>query len=168
MTTDRGGRGTLSRKQCLDLVATVPIGRVVYTDRALPAVMPVNFVLDEDRITIHTGSGTALAAAVRNAVVGFEVDDFDPQTMSGWFVTITGQARLVEDPAETARLARLSLRPWAHRADGRFVCIPAQHVTGTRFGPGYPPGLSQTGRHKARRVEPSGLPEAQFGRRPRT
>ncbi|WP_026257714.1 hypothetical protein [Actinopolymorpha alba] len=31
----------LDRQECLRLPALVPIGRLVYTDRALPAVLPV-------------------------------------------------------------------------------------------------------------------------------
>jgi len=126
---------TLSREQCLALVASVPVGRVVYTDQALPAVMPMNFVLDGDGIVIHTASDSALAAAVRNAVVAFQADDFDSGATTGWSITITGQARLVDDAEETTRLARLPLRPWISTAAGQFIRIPARHVAGHRLGP---------------------------------
>jgi nitroimidazol reductase NimA-like FMN-containing flavoprotein (pyridoxamine 5'-phosphate oxidase superfamily) len=124
-----------SREQCLALVASVPIGRVVYTDQALPAVMPMNFVLDGDEVLIHTGSGSTLAAAIRNAVVAFQVDDFDSDTTTGWSVTITGRARLVDGGEEATRLARLPLRPWVPTKNGQFIRIPARHVSGRRLGP---------------------------------
>jgi nitroimidazol reductase NimA-like FMN-containing flavoprotein (pyridoxamine 5'-phosphate oxidase superfamily) len=119
---------SFTREQCLALLASVPVGRVVYTDQALPAVMPMNFVLDGDEVVIHTASGSALTAAIRNAVV-------DPVTSSGWSITITGQARLVDDAEETARLSRLPLRPWLATANGQFISIPARHVAGRRLGP---------------------------------
>ena len=126
---------TLSREQCLALVASVPVGRVVYTDQALPAVMPMNFVLDGDEVVIHTASDSTLAAAVRNAVVAFQADDFDPDATTGWSITITGHARLVEDTEEVARLTRLSLRPWFPAVNGQFIRIPARYVAGHRLGP---------------------------------
>jgi nitroimidazol reductase NimA-like FMN-containing flavoprotein (pyridoxamine 5'-phosphate oxidase superfamily) len=122
------------REQCLALMASVPVGRVVYTDQALPAVIPMNFVLDGDVVTIHTGPGSALAAAIRDAVVAFQADDLDPVTMTGWSVTITGQARLVDDPEETARLVRLPLRPWVQTTNGQFIRIRCRDVTGGPVG----------------------------------
>jgi uncharacterized protein len=133
---EKGDPRSFSREQCLALVASVPIGRVVYTDQALPAVLPMNFALERDEVVIHTGSGSTLAAAIRNAVVAFQVDDFDPDTMTGWSVTITGQARLAEGGEEEAtRLARLPLRPWVPTTNGQFIRIPARHVRGHRLGP---------------------------------
>jgi uncharacterized protein len=62
---------------CLRLLATVSIGRVIFTDRALPDVVLVNFVLHDGKIVLPTGKDSKLFAAVRNAVVAFEVDEFD-------------------------------------------------------------------------------------------
>lgn len=135
MRADRDDPQVFGREHCLALLASVPIGRVVYTDQALPAVMPMNFLLDGDEITILTGSGSMMAAAIRNTVVAFQTDDYDPLAMTGWSVTITGQARLVDDPHEIARLARLALHPWAHVPNGQFFRIPCRHVSGGRIGP---------------------------------
>jgi len=135
MKDEKGDPRTFDRARCMALVASVPVGRVVYTDQALPAVMPMNFVMDGEEVVIHTASDSALAAAIRNAVVAFQTDDFDPAATTGWSVTITGQARLVEDPEEIARLARLPLRPWIPMANGQFIRIPVRHVTGRRLGP---------------------------------
>jgi uncharacterized protein len=135
MKAERDDRQSFSREQCLALVASVSIGRVVYTDQALPAVVPMNFVLDGDEVVIHTGSGSTLVAAIRNAVVAFQVDDFDSDTTTGWSVTITGRARLVDDEEEATRLARLPLRPWVPTENGQFIRNPARHVAGHRLGP---------------------------------
>jgi nitroimidazol reductase NimA-like FMN-containing flavoprotein (pyridoxamine 5'-phosphate oxidase superfamily) len=125
----------LSPEECLDLLGSVPIGRVVYTDRALPAVLPVNFVLDHGDVTIHTGSNATLAAALGNTVVAFHADEFDPVTAAGWAVTVLGRARLVDDPAEIERAAALPLRPWVRAPHGVFVRIPIRQVSGDRMGP---------------------------------
>ena len=70
----------LGLAECQRLLGTVSIGRIVFTVGALPAVHPVNFVVDGDEILFRTNSATKLAAATRNAIVAFEVDAFDGAT----------------------------------------------------------------------------------------
>src|ERR1700746_3671785 len=87
----------LSRDECLRLVGQVPLGRIVYTRQALPAVELVNFTLDDGEIVIRTDSGGKLAAATRGAVVAFEADSLDDAGHTGWSVTVVGQSRAVSD-----------------------------------------------------------------------
>lgn len=131
----------LSREECLALLPTVPVGRLVYTDRALPAVVPVNFVVDRSSIVVRTGAGSALAAAVRGSIVAFEVDEFDRAARNGWSVVVTGQARQVVEPEELARLTALDLAPYA---PGRhhFLVVPVELVNGRRVGAEAPPPLA--------------------------
>ena len=133
MTTDGTGLEVIDREECLRLLSTVPIGRIVYTDRALPAIQPVNFTLDGDAIVIRTGVGSKLAAAVRNAVVAFEIDQFEPVTHAGWSVIVTGRAAEVRDPAELDRLEAVSPQPWAPGSRDHVVRIDADLVTGRRI-----------------------------------
>ncbi|MEV4399798.1 pyridoxamine 5'-phosphate oxidase family protein [Nonomuraea sp. NPDC049607] len=77
MRLDSSGLQVLSEEECFLLLSSVPIGRIVFTDRALPAVQPVNFCLDGRSIVIRAVTGSKLAAATRRAVVAFEADDFD-------------------------------------------------------------------------------------------
>jgi nitroimidazol reductase NimA-like FMN-containing flavoprotein (pyridoxamine 5'-phosphate oxidase superfamily) len=135
MLKTESGAAELSREECLALLPTVPVGRLVYTDRALPAVVPVNFVVDDSAVVVRTGAGSALAAAVRGSIVAFEVDEFDRSARNGWSVVVTGQARQVVDPHELEHLAGLALEPYA---PGRhhFVVVPVQLVSGRRIGRG--------------------------------
>jgi len=41
------------------------------TSGALPMIVPVNFLLDEERILVRTGRGSKMEAALRDAVVAF-------------------------------------------------------------------------------------------------
>ena len=132
MNVDSAGLEVLSPNDCLALAQTVPIGRIVFTDRALPAVQPVNFLLDDGCVIIRTGEGTKLAAALRNTVVAFEIDDYDARTESGWSVTVVGRASVV-DAAESAGLARLPLRTWAPGHQDRFVRIRPEYISGRRI-----------------------------------
>jgi nitroimidazol reductase NimA-like FMN-containing flavoprotein (pyridoxamine 5'-phosphate oxidase superfamily) len=132
---DGNGLEILDRRECLSLLGSVPLGRVVFTERALPAVQPVNFALDHDNVIIRTAPGSKLAAAMRGSVVAFEADDFDGSSRTGWSVTVIGQASAVRDPAEVTRLSRLPLRPWTPGRRDQFIRIPSQHVTGRRINP---------------------------------
>ena len=77
MYSDGSALERLSRDQCLTLMASVPVGRIIYTQRALPAVELVNFALDQGDIVIRTDRSGKLAAATRGAVVAFEADQLD-------------------------------------------------------------------------------------------
>ncbi|MEU1392243.1 MULTISPECIES: pyridoxamine 5'-phosphate oxidase family protein [unclassified Nonomuraea] len=134
MQLDSSGLQVLSREECLRLLSSTPIGRIVFTDRALPAVQPVNFCLDGERVVIRTSIGSKLAAATRHAVVAFEADEFDPAMRTGWSVTAVGHARAVTDPAEMARLAALPLSPWAPGSRDHYIVVDAEQVSGRRIG----------------------------------
>src|SRR5205807_10203279 len=67
----------LDRQECLDLVARVPVGRLVFTEGALPAVHPVNFRLHDGHVIFRVAPGSKLTAAVSNNIVAFQVDQID-------------------------------------------------------------------------------------------
>lgn len=121
----------LERRECLRLMATVPVGRIVYTRRALPAVLPVNFGLDGDgAVLLRTSATSELVRAVDGAVVAFETDDVDADRHSGWSVVVTGPATVVTDPAEHERLARTGPDSWVPARLEVFVRIEPELVTG--------------------------------------
>jgi uncharacterized protein len=138
MEIDRNGLQVLDRDECLRLLAQATLGRVGMTSRALPAVLPVNYWLGEAGIVVRTGVGSKLDAAVRNAVVAFEVDDFDPIDHSGWSVVVTGVAREVTDHDELASLRNAPLTRWAPKGEDRVVVISADMISGRRILSGQP------------------------------
>ncbi|WP_055524793.1 pyridoxamine 5'-phosphate oxidase family protein [Streptomyces graminilatus] len=121
----------LDRQECLGLLAKVPLGRIVYTRQALPAVLPVNFGLDRDgAVLVRASASSELVSAVDGAVVAFEADAVDATTQSGWSVVVMGSAAVVTDPAEHARLLRTGPRSWAPAPREVFVRIEPELVTG--------------------------------------
>ena len=133
MYSDGSALQRLSRDECLTLMASVPVGRIIYTRRAMPAVELVNFALDHDDIVIRTDRGGKLAAAARGAVVAFEADQLDPSGQSGWSVTAIGPSREVTDPDEVARLRAIGLRSWAPGTRDHFICITLVMLDGRRL-----------------------------------
>jgi nitroimidazol reductase NimA-like FMN-containing flavoprotein (pyridoxamine 5'-phosphate oxidase superfamily) len=124
---------TISDDECRVLLASAQIGRVVLSIDALPAALPVNYRLIDDAIVFRTAPGTKLTAAVNHTVVGFEVDEIDPATRSGWSVLVVGTSYVVSDPAEIARLDRADLRSWAPVPTPRYVRISVQRISGRRL-----------------------------------
>ena len=123
----------LSRDQCLQLMGQVPVGRIVYTRQALPAVELVNFTLVDGDIVIRTDSGGKLAAATRGAVVAFETDSADTAAHTGWSVAVVGYCRAVTDNEEILRLEQTGLNPWAPGKRDHFIRISPEIVNGRRL-----------------------------------
>jgi uncharacterized protein len=123
----------LSRAECLRLLATATIGRIVYTRQALPAVEPVNFALHDGAIVIRTDAGGKLAAATRRAVVAFQADNLDPVRRSGWSVTVVGRCEEVTDTGDLDGLNTLDLQSWAPGTRNHFIRIEPAIVTGRRL-----------------------------------
>jgi hypothetical protein len=130
MYSDGSALRQLSRDECLTLMASVPVGRIIYTRRALPAVELVTFALDHGDIVFRTDHSGKLAAAARGAVVAFEADCLDPANRSGWSVTAIGPSREVTDPGELARLRDIGLTSWAPGEREHFICISPQIMNG--------------------------------------
>jgi len=133
MEVDRTGLQVLSRAECLALLRASLVGRVVVTDRALPAAFPVNFALLGEGVVFRTTAGSKLEAASARAVVAFEVDDMDPVRQTGWSVLVQGRAALIEDPVDLARARALPLQPWAPGRRLEFVRIRSELVSGRRI-----------------------------------
>jgi uncharacterized protein len=123
----------LNEEECRELLGTAVIGRLAFTEGALPAIQPVHFSLLGDNVVIPTRPGSKVAAAVANAVVAFEADDFDPLTKTGWSVTVVGPSRLLTDPHEIEDLEALGLRPWAHTPHRRYIVVRTRIWHGRRL-----------------------------------
>ncbi|MFJ9737021.1 pyridoxamine 5'-phosphate oxidase family protein [Streptomyces sp. NPDC101166] len=125
------GFRALDRQECLRMLAQAPVGRVVYTRQALPAVLPVNFSLDPDgSVVLCTSPASDLVRAIDGVVVAFEADEFDAATRAGWSVVVTGRATVVTDPAEHERLSQTGPGSWMPLRDAVFVRIESAMVTG--------------------------------------
>ncbi|MFF8596308.1 pyridoxamine 5'-phosphate oxidase family protein [Streptomyces sp. NPDC015220] len=130
MYSDDGSR-ELERQECLRLLATVPVGRIVHTRHALPAVLPVDFCLDDDgAVLLRASSASELVRAVDGAVVAVGADEVDAVAQSGWSVVVTGSVSVVTDPGRLRTPARQGPRSWAPAPREVLVRIEPELVTG--------------------------------------
>lgn len=127
----------LEAEEALALLTAAPFGRVVFTLRALPAIRPVNHIVDEGLIIIRTRLVTRLAAAVTDQlpypmVVAYQADELDPVARTGWSVVATGVARPVVDAGRVARYERL-LQPWVSQVMDSVFAIEPEIIVGFRL-----------------------------------
>lgn len=125
----------LSRGQSMRLLASVPFGRIVFTEHALPMIRPVNHIIDGEDIVIRSHPGAAIVTAADQSagvVVAYEADEIAPVPRTGWSVIVIGTARLVRDPASAARYEDL-LQPWVAGDMSQLISVRADIVTGYRL-----------------------------------
>ncbi|GAB3412458.1 pyridoxamine 5'-phosphate oxidase family protein [Flindersiella endophytica] len=143
---DRSGLEVLEAAECIRLLTKTAVGRVIFTENALPAVRPVNFAVHESNsargarhyVVVRTSDGSDLIAATCDTVVGFQADDFNLEQRSGWSVSLVGRVDLVDDPEQVAALAGLPLSTWdggSWNATGsdRFLRIRIERMRGRRI-----------------------------------
>jgi hypothetical protein len=125
----------LDRAEAMRRLASVGYGRVVFTQDALPAIRPVNHLIDSGRVILRTRLSAKISTMVESStgfgvVVAYEADDLGPQRRSGWS-SVTGLANTVTDHHEIARYEQL-LHPWVNKAD-TVIAIEPEIVTGIRI-----------------------------------
>jgi pyridoxamine 5'-phosphate oxidase-like protein len=124
----------LDSAEAMRLLASVDYGRVVFNLQALPAIRPVNHLVDDGMIVIRSRLTSAISSVIKSTdrvVVAYEADSFDGRTRTGWSVVVTGHAHTLTDPDSVGRYERL-LHPWVNHAD-TVIAIEPEIVSGLRI-----------------------------------
>jgi nitroimidazol reductase NimA-like FMN-containing flavoprotein (pyridoxamine 5'-phosphate oxidase superfamily) len=124
---------TLNRERSLELLQRVPVGRLIFTEHALPAVQPVDFRWWRGDVVIRISDPVMLAAASSNRVVAFEADELDVDSHCGWSVTVVGRAQVITAVPDLIALSELFARPQVGARRDYFVRIRTEKVTGRRL-----------------------------------
>jgi len=80
----------LSEGECWQLLATATVGRLALSVHALPAILPVQYYLEDGGIAACLGQFDVSEQSGHNAVVAFSVDQIDEENRSGWSVNVIG------------------------------------------------------------------------------
>ncbi|TVT51396.1 pyridoxamine 5'-phosphate oxidase family protein [Amycolatopsis rhizosphaerae] len=118
----------LSREESLRRLGSVRVGRIVFSHQALPAIRPVNHLVDDGQVIIRSHAGAALMSAL-DTVVAYEADFVAEGDRIGWSVIVTGVARRLKVPEAIARYERL-LQPWVPDEMAHVIRIQPELVTG--------------------------------------
>lgn len=134
--TDHAGLEVVPFADCLRLLDTVPVGRVGFYASGEVVILPVNFVVDGQDVIFRTGAGSKLSSVGGKNSVGFEADQYDARTHSGWSVVVSGYTEEVESDREIRRLNDLGLQSWGQAADAsHWIRIRPTSITGRRRPP---------------------------------
>jgi len=129
------GAAELRREECLQLLAAGSVGRVVFTDAAMPAASPVTYLLDGEEVVFRTAGGSRLALATVDHVVGFQADEIDLSGKTGWSVLGIGEAYRVTDHDRLLTLAVHIPPAWVPLSGDETIAVPLQLLTGRRLSP---------------------------------
>ena len=127
----------LSEEESLRLAAGSEVGRIGFTGRYGPVILPVNFRMVDGAVVFRTEADSALVADLRTGIpdaeyrVAFEVDDIDKSDRTGWSVMIQGPAHYLEDAGGTGGRRGRRCRPVDRRRQGDL-----HHGSGPRLSPG--------------------------------
>lgn len=111
---------SLTEHECRELLDTVTVGRLLFTQRALPAIQPVRFATTDGHILLPVEEGS-WADKLHDVLVAFAADDIGPGTYTGRSVLVHGTARLVNRPNRQLRLT-------IERITGQRVTLTGPHT----------------------------------------
>lgn len=124
---------TLQREQSIELMQTASVGRLIFTEQALPAVQLVDFRWWRGDVVIRVTDAAVLSAVSRNHVVAFEADELDTDLENGWSVTVVGHSTVITEVTDLIELAGMFPRPSVGGRHDYFVRVRAEKVSGRRF-----------------------------------
>lgn len=125
----------LSVEDCLTLLKSCHVGRIVFVDDHGPGALPVNYGVAADEILVRVEEDSSLRKLIQNPI-GFEVDQTDPQQSEAWSILVRGSGREVPlaDVADLLKQMHENLpRPWAEGIHNHWLAVKIVSVTGRRL-----------------------------------
>ena len=104
----------LDEDERLQLISGGGIGRIAYLSGFGPAVLPVNYALQDGAVVFRTAAHGPLDEDLRTGITGadykvaFEIDSIDLPTRQGWSVLIQGPAHHLTGAGRTRSAGRAS------------------------------------------------------------
>jgi nitroimidazol reductase NimA-like FMN-containing flavoprotein (pyridoxamine 5'-phosphate oxidase superfamily) len=128
----------LSDAESLELLASVGLGRLVYTSRYGPTALPVTYRIDAGSMVLGTWDPVLFDEDLRTGIaqadyeVAVEVDQIDVDAREGWFVLVRGAAHHLDSEAERAPFIDAGLEPWVDEVPPHFIRVNPTTIYGVR------------------------------------
>lgn len=130
----------LSKTECETLLRAGVAGRVAVAAPDGPHILPINYSVVDDAIVVRTSPYSLLGTHGRDAMLAFEVDQFDYEYQRGWSVMARGRSEVVQDSGDLERIRSVwSPHPWAAGVRPLFIRIRWSELTGRQLGTGWDP-----------------------------
>jgi nitroimidazol reductase NimA-like FMN-containing flavoprotein (pyridoxamine 5'-phosphate oxidase superfamily) len=129
----------LDEAECMELLGTTRIGRLIYSSRYGPVALPSEYKIYEGSIIFRTYRTTFTEEDLRTGIahaeyqVAFEVDQTDPDAREGWLVLVLGTAHHIDTEAERASIADVGLKSWVEGEPEHFIRVDPIRVAGQRI-----------------------------------
>ena len=91
-------------------------------------MVPVNFVVADQRVHVRTAAYSALARECDDSDIAFQVDHFDADNRSGWSVLLRGRAHVESGGSATGSEPDV----WPRGARALRVIVDVEQVSGRR------------------------------------
>ena len=138
---DRRVLERLSDAECMELLASGGLGRLVYTSRYGPIALPVMFTIDAGSIVVGTWDPALFDEDLRTGItdaeyeVAVEADQFDLDAREGWIVLVRGAAHHLDTEAERAPVIGAGLEPWIADVPAHYIRVNPTTIWGNRIRP---------------------------------
>jgi nitroimidazol reductase NimA-like FMN-containing flavoprotein (pyridoxamine 5'-phosphate oxidase superfamily) len=132
----------LTEAESLRLITQAEVGRIGFSGRFGPVVLPVNFKVLNGSIVFRTEAGSPLGEDLRTGIadaeykVAFEIDEINPADRTGWSVLIQGAAHYVDDEEERAAVLKTGVEPWVGGEREVYLQITPTVISGRRVSRG--------------------------------
>ena len=122
------------------LISAGGVGRIGYSGRYGPTILPVNFRVQDNVIYFRTARHSTMEEDLRTGIahadykVAFEIDRFDDTAHAGWSVLVQGDVHPMESDDELAAASQAGVESWVCGDRDLFMRITPTKVTGHRVG----------------------------------
>jgi nitroimidazol reductase NimA-like FMN-containing flavoprotein (pyridoxamine 5'-phosphate oxidase superfamily) len=130
---------SLTGAQCMQLLASGGVGRLVYNSRYGPIALPTTYRVDGESVVLGTWDPALFDEDLRTGIasaeyqVAVEADQIDPEAREGWFVLVRGAAHHLDTEAERAPLIGAGLEPWIEGVPAHFIRVTPTSTWGNRI-----------------------------------
>src|SRR5215813_7879049 len=129
----------LDEAECLRLISAGGVGRLAYSGRLGPVVIPIGYKLSDGSIVFRTVLDSPTDEDLRTGIRGadykvtFEVDEMDDDARAGWFVVVQGPARHMDADDDRISVWEPGARSSGRLAREHFMIITPDLVRGRRL-----------------------------------
>jgi len=124
----------LTVHECLDLLAGGVVGRVAFSTRVGPRIVPVNYSVYDGSIVFRTSPYSELGSHGPGTEAAFEIDHIDYDRQQGWSVVALGRLEEVTPDEIDELLMRREPRAWASGHRNFFLRLTWRELSGRRIG----------------------------------
>jgi Pyridoxamine 5'-phosphate oxidase len=128
----------LGEAECMQLLASGGLGRLVYNSRYGPTALPIVYRVDGQSIVLGTWDPALFDEDLRTGIahaeyqVAVEADQLDLEAREGWIVLVRGAAHHLDTEAERAPIIDPRLEPWIEGVPAHFIRVTPTSVWGNR------------------------------------